>query len=192
MLQNPRDFGLKMLTCVAGLAVAFSAQAQAPRSNVDAAVTPGMPQFRDPATGRIWTPANVGGVSGPNTPADRAFDPLAQANIVGGTVIQAPSVTELGTVPITAGPTVPIVSFGDVTLNAVPAQRWQMVMYLNNNSGQTVNPVLTCRFTNSGQLVETTRAELPPVAGGVRVGFTVYGPKTTLFVDHSACQVDQP
>jgi hypothetical protein len=87
---------------------------------------------------------------------------------------------------------VPIISFGNVTLQVVAGQRWQMAMSLLNNSGQPVSPILTCRFTNSGQVVETTRAMLPAVAGGTRVSFTVYGPKSTLFVDHSGCQVDQP
>ena len=183
---------LMVMAQVVGLAIAVTAQAQAPRASVDVPVSPGTPDYRDPATGRVWTPANVGGVSGPNTPADRAFDPLAQAQVVEGTVIQSPMTMQLGTVPITAGPTVPVVSIANPSLQAVPGQRWQMVMYLSNNSGQTVNPVLTCRFTNSGQVVETTRAVLPPVAGGARVGFTVYGPKTNLYVDHSGCQVNQP
>jgi len=39
--------------------------------------TPGQPDYRDPTTGRVLVPANVGGVSGPDTPADRAFDRLA-------------------------------------------------------------------------------------------------------------------
>ena len=129
---------------------------------------------------------------GSNAAVDRAFDPLAQAAVVEGTVVQQPQVTILGPVSVTAGPTVPVVNFGDVKLQVVPGQRWQMAMSLNNNSGQTINPVLTCRFTNADQVVQTTRAILPPVPGGTRVGFTVYGPKVNLFVDHSGCQVDQP
>jgi hypothetical protein len=192
MQQKSGRAPLAVLACLAGLAMGVSAHAQVPRSNVDVPTSPGMPSFRDPKTGQVWTPANVGGVSGPNTPADRAFDPRAQATVVQGTVVQTPAITQVGTVPITAGPTVPLVSITDAGLNAVPGQRWQMTMYLNNNSGQPVNPVLTCRFTNAGQVVETTRAVLPAVAGGVRVGFTVYGPRVDLFVDRGACQVDQP
>jgi hypothetical protein len=180
------------LVYLASLTMAFSALAQAPRDKVDAAVTSGLPDYRDPMTGRIWTPANVGGVGGLNTPADRAFDPLAQATVVEGTVLQNPQVTQLATVPITAGPTVPIVSLGTMTLQAVPGQRWQLTMYLNNNSGNSVTPVLTCRFTNGDQVVQTTRATLPLIAGGARVGFTVYGPNVSLFVDRSGCQVDRP
>ena len=192
MSRHFRSLHLGILTGVVGLAIAASAEAQAPRSRVDVPATPGMPSFKDPKTGRVWTPANVGGVGGPNTPADRAFDPRAQATVIEGTVIQTPPITELGTVPITVGPTVPIVNFSDTTLQSVPGQRWQMMLYLNNNSAQTVSPVLLCRFTNGSQLVERTRAVLPPVAGGVRVGFTIYGPKSDLFVDNSSCEVEQP
>lgn len=192
MFQSKCAVSFSGLLYLAGLAMASSAIAQAPRDKVDAPVTSGVPDYRDSVTGRVWTPANVGGVSGPNTPADRAFDPLDQATVVQGTVLQSAQVTQLGTVPITAGPTVPIVSFGTMTLQAVPGRRWQLTMYLNNNSGNSVTPVLTCRFTNGDQVVQTTRATLPLIPGGARVGFAVYGPKVSLFVDRSSCQVDQP
>jgi len=174
MFQDARSHGLGLLGCLASLATSCAAMAQPPRSSVDV-----------PASPTSQTP-------GPNAAVDQAFDPLAQATVVEGTVVQQPRVTETGTVPVTAGPTVPIVSFGNVTLRVVAGQRWQMPMTLVNNSGQTVSPILTCRFTNSGQVVETTRALLPPVPGGTRVSFTVYGPKTNFFVDHAGCQVDQP
>jgi len=141
MLQGSTR-SLMVMAQVVGLAIAVSAEAQAPRASVDVPVSPGTPDYHDPATGRVWTPANVGGVSSPNTPADRAFDPLAQAQVVEGTVIQSPMTMQLGTVPITAGPTVPVVSIANPSLQAVPGQRWQMVMYLSNNSDQTVNRYL--------------------------------------------------
>lgn len=98
--------------------MASEAHAQAPRSRIDTAATPGVPEFRDPKTGEIWTPLNVGQQSGPPTPADLAFDPLGQAVRVEGVVVQRPSVVPLGSVPITAGPTVPLVNIGDATLRA--------------------------------------------------------------------------
>ena len=153
---------------------------------------PGQPQFRDPATGRVWTPENVGGKSGPNTPQDRAFNPQGQTAAVRGTTVQTPGVAPLGTVPITAGPTVPIATLDNATLTAIPSQRWQVVLYLNNNSAGTINPVVDCRFTNSGNPVEDVRANLPPVAGGQRVGLTIYGPQTTLFVDRAECRLASP
>ena len=39
-----------------------------------------------------------------------------------------------------------------------------------DNSGGTISPAIECQFNNSGNLVETTRAELPPIGGGQRVG----------------------
>ena len=154
--------------------------------------TPGVPEFRDPKTGQIWTPLNVGLQSGPPTPADLAFDPRGQAVYVRGVVVQRPSVVPLDSVPITAGPTVPIVNLGDATLRAVPGKRWQVVLYLDNNSANVVVPVINCRFTNSGNPVEETNALLPKVGPGIRVGLTIYGPKVDLFVNRAACAVTSP
>ena len=182
-LVHKRRFG-----CFAvffGLALASPPLAQVP-------VTSGQPQFRDPKTGQIWTPENVGGQSGPNTPADRAFDPRGQTTTVKGTVVQTPTVTPLGAVPITAGPAVPIATIDDASLSAVPSQRWQVVLYLNNNSAGTINPVIDCRFTNAGNTVEEARANLPPVGAGQRVGLAIHGPPTNLFVDRAECRLASP
>jgi hypothetical protein len=99
---------MKALACLVAFTMASPLAAQVPRSTVDMPATAGVPEFRDPKTGQIWTPNNVGLVPGPNTPADRAFDPLGQAVRVDGVVVQRPKVTPLGAVPITAGPTVPL------------------------------------------------------------------------------------
>jgi hypothetical protein len=150
---------------------------------------PGQQQFRDPATGRIWTPENVGGGGNASTLQDRAFNPQAQTTAVPGTTVQVPRVTPLGSVPIAAGPAVPIAVLDNATLSAIPGQSWQVVLYLNNNSAQTINPVIDCRFTNGGIPVENVRANLPPVAGGQRVGLTINGPQTALFVDRAECGI---
>jgi hypothetical protein len=157
-----------------------------------ASPTLGQQQFRDPKTGQIWTPENVGGGGAPTTPADRAFDPRGQTTVVRETVMQAPSIKVLGSVPITAGPTVPIAIIDDASLSVIPAQRWQVTLYLNNNSAGVINPVIDCRFTNGGNLVESTRASLPPVAGGQRVGLVIYGPASNLFVDRAECRLASP
>jgi hypothetical protein len=175
------------LAVFVGIALASSAVAQTPPTSAQP-----QQQFRDPKTGQIWTPQNVGRISGPNTPADRAFNPQAQTTVVKGTVVQTPGVSPVGTVPITAGPTVPIAIIDNATLSAIPAQRWQVVLYLNNNSANTINPVIDCRFTNGSNLVEETRANLPPVGGGQRVGLTIFGPQTTLFVDRADCRLTSP
>ena len=191
-MQLCQDKMVGILACVVGLTVAMAALAQAPRSSLEVPATPGVPEFRDPKTGQIWTPLNVGQQSGPPTPADVAFDRLGQAVRVEGVVVQRPSIVPLAAVPITAGPTVPIVNIGDATLRAVPGKRWQVVLYLDNNSAGVVVPVINCRFTNSGNLVEETNALLPKVGPGIRVGLTIYGPKVDLFVDRAACAVTSP
>jgi hypothetical protein len=186
-----------MAASVLGLA-ASAALAQVPRSSIDTAATAapaaavGEPQFRDPKTGYIWTPLNVGQKSGPPTPQDLAFDPLGQAVYVQGVVTQRPGIVPLSAVPITAGPTVPIVNIGDATLSAVPGKRWQVVLYLDNNSANVVVPLLNCRFTNAGKLVEQTHVLVPSVGPGVRVGMVIHGPKTDLFVDRANCAVKSP
>lgn len=177
------------------LAFAAGAQTLAPvtRSSVEMSTTVGMPEFRDPKTGQIWTPANVGqGPIGKPTPADLAFDPVAQAQRIKGVVIQRPGFTPLGWSAPTAGPATPLVTMDNATLSAVPARRWQVVMYVSNNSAGTLAPMIDCRFTNAGKLVEETRALLPGIGAGVRGGLTIYGPKTDLFVDRADCRVVSP
>jgi len=191
-MQLCQDKVVGILACVVGLTVAMAALAQAPRSSLEVPATPGVPEFRDPKTGQIWTPLNVGQQSGPPTPADVAFDPLGQAVRVEGVVVQRPSIVPLAAVPITAGPTVPIVNIGGATLRAVAGKRWQVVLYLDNNSANTVVPLINCRFTNAGKLVEQTHVLVPAVGPGTRVGMIVHGPKTDLFVDRASCAVTSP
>jgi hypothetical protein len=191
-MQQYRDSVLGIMACLVGLTMASAAHAQAPRSKVDMPTTPGVPEFRDPKTGQIWTPFNVGRQSGPPTPEDLAFDPLGQAVYVRGVVVQRPGIVPLDSVPITAGPTVPIVNLGDATLRAVPGKRWQVVLYLDNNGASVVVPVINCRFTNAGNLVEQTHVLVPAVGPGLRVGMTIYGPKVDLFVDRASCAVTSP
>jgi hypothetical protein len=191
-MQLYPDKVVGILACVVGLTVAMAALAQAPRSSLEVPATPGVPEFRDPKTGQIWTPLNVGQQSGPPTPADVAFDPLGQAVRVEGVVVQRPSIVPLTAVPITAGPTVPIVNIGGATLRAVAGKRWQVVLYLDNNSANTVVPMINCRFTNAGKLVEQTHVLVPAVGPGTRVGMIIHGPKTDLFVDRATCAVTSP
>ena len=66
------------------------------------------------------------------------------------------------------------------------------MLYLDNNSAGVVVPVINCRFTNAGNLVEQTHVLVPAVGPGLRVGMTIYGPKTDLFVDRAACAVTSP
>jgi len=179
---------------VAALATAATAQTTpAPRSRVEVQTTPGAPEFRDPRTGQIWTPENVGhGPVGKPTPADLAFDPLAQAERINGVVVQRPNFTPLGWSAPSAGPSTPLVTMDNASLRAIPGKRWQVVLYVNNNSAGTLAPMIDCRFTNAGKLVEETRLLLPGVGAGVRGGVTIYGPKTDLFVDRADCRIVSP
>ena len=177
---------------VFGVAVASAALAQANRSAVDVSASAGVPEFRDAKTGQVWTPETVGQDGRPLAgPEDKAFDPNAQdapAMIAEQRVRGKP----VGTVPVTAGPTTPIVAMDGATLRAVPGKRWQVVMYLDNNSGNPVDPVIECRFLNGGTTVMTTRAMVARTAPSVRQGLVIYGPRTDTFVDRSSCNVTSP
>ena len=184
--------GLVTTTTLAALPVQAQAPAKTPRSSIDMPVSPPVQEFRDPKTGQVWTVNNVGLQGGPPTPQDLAFDPLAQAAVVQGVVTQRPALMPLSSVPITAGPTVPIVNITDASLSAVPGQRWQVVLYIQNNSANTVTPLLFCTFTNAGQVVEKTNVLVPALGAGIRAGMLIYGPKTTMFVDRAHCDVKSP
>jgi hypothetical protein len=148
----------KGLAGLVAMTVASAAVAQAPRSSFDVAASSGVPEFRDPKTGQVWTPETVGQDGRPLTrPDDKAFDPSAQ-NVPTMVAEQRVRGKPVGSVPITAGPTVPIVAMDNASLRVVPGQRWRAVLYLDNNSGNPVGPVIECRFTNGGKLVMTTRA----------------------------------
>jgi len=180
------------LVGVAGTAVAFAALAQASRSTMDVPASAGVPEFRDAKTGQVWTPETVGQDGRPLAgPQDKAFDPNAQdapAMIAEQRVRGRP----VGTVPVTAGPTTPVVAMDGATLRAVPGKRWQVVMYLDNNSANPVDPVIECRFLNGGNTVMTTRATVTRTAPSVRQGLVIYGPRTDAFVDRSSCSVTSP
>ncbi len=179
----------RILAAVIGVALASGAMAQGNRAATSVPATAGVPEFRDPKTGQVWTPETVGqGTAPPSGPQDKAFDPNAQ-DVPGQVAEQRVQGRPLGTVPITAGPSVPIVTFDGATLRAVPGQRWQIVMYLDNNSANAVDPVIECRFLNGGNTVMTTRALVARTGPGVRQGLVILGPRTALFVDNSSCNV---
>ena len=173
-----------------GMALGPAALAQT-KSTVDVAASTGSPEFRDPKTGQVWTPETVGQDGKPIGPDDKAFDPRGQS-APAQVVIQKATPRPVGSVPITAGPTVPIVNMENATLRAVPGQRWQVVMYLNNNSGNPVTPVVDCHFTNHGQPVSDTRAQVTQMGPGVRAGIAVMGPRVEIFVDRATCNVVSP
>lgn len=175
-----------------GATLSSVAFAQASRPGVSVPATAGTPEFRDPKTGQVWTPATVGQDGRPLAgPEDKAFDPNAQtapAMISEQRVLGRP----VGTVPVTAGPTTAVVAMDGASLRAVPGGRWQVVMYLDNNSANAIDPVIECRFTNAGNAVMTTRANVARTAPSVRQGLVIYGPRVDVFVDGSSCNVLAP
>jgi hypothetical protein len=182
----------KVLACLVGMTLAAAAFAQVPRSSLEVAASTGAFEFKDPKTGQVWTPETVGQDGRPLTqPDDKAFNPQAQ-NVPLQLVQQRVRGRPVGTVPITAGPTVPIVAMDNASLRAVPGQRWQVVMYLDNNSGNAVSPVIECAFTNAGKPVMDTRATADPIGPGVRQGLLIYGPRVDVFVDRASCRVASP
>src|SRR5690349_18200565 len=96
-----------------------------------AALAQSMPQVRDSRTGKVWVPEPVKVEQAPAAPssyADRAFDPHAQNVKVEGVVVQHPSANLMGTVPITAGPTVPLVTLDAPSLQVIPGQHWLSIL----------------------------------------------------------------
>jgi hypothetical protein len=181
----------KVLACLAGMTLASAAFAQAPHSSLEVAVSTGAFEFKDPKTGQVWTPETVSQDGRLLKPDDKAFDPQAQ-NVPLQVALQQVRGRPVGTVPITAGPTVPIVTMDNASLSAVPGQRWQVVMYLDNNSANAVAPVIECAFTNAGKPVMDTRATADPIGPGVRQGLLIYGPRVDIFVDRASCRVASP
>ena len=123
---------------------------------------------------------------------DNAFDPRSQIAMVPGVVVQRPRANLMGVVPITAGPTVPLITLDAPSLQAIPGQHWLAILYVTNNSANTVDAVVDCRFANGGQKVQDARVLVPPAGPGERLGVPVRGPRTDLFVDRVTCQLRSP
>jgi hypothetical protein len=191
-MSNAHTLAPRVLACVLAMTVASAVFAQATRNSGSAAAPSGMPEFKDPMTGQVWTPLTVGQDGRPLTePDDKAFDPKAQ-NVPLKNYNQMVRGKLVGNVPLTAGARIANVTMDNASLRAVPGQRWQVVMYLNNNSGNPVYPVIECRFTNGGRPVWNTRATVQGTGPGVRQGLVIYGPRADVFVDRAACQVTAP
>jgi hypothetical protein len=181
-----------ILVGLIGVTVASAALAQANRASLDVTASTGAPEFRDPKTGHVWTPETVGQDGRPLTgPEDKAFDPKAQ-NVATQIAMQSARGRPIGTVPVTAGATTPIVSMDGATLRAMPGHRWQVVMYLDNNSAKPVDPVIECAFKNAGKMVMNTRATVAQTGPSVRQGLVIYGPRVDVFVDRASCHVISP
>jgi hypothetical protein len=148
-------------------------------------------RITDTRTGKVWTPdldsLDAYQPTDPNHPLNREFNPRDQRASIPGMVELRPKAELMGTVPITAGPTVPIMTIDTPSLQAVPGRRWIAVLYVTNNSGGTINPIVDCHFTNHGQKVESVRLIVPPAGPGERLAMAVRGPRVDLFTDAVTC-----
>ena len=148
--------------------------------------------FRDPKTGKIWTPDNVGQDGKPVAPEDRAFDPSGQAVMMSSSVENDVRMEIIGRVPMDAGPTVPLVVANDLRLSSRPGGFWTLDLHLSNNSTVPRKPVVRCAFRNGSRTVHETTASLLPVGPGERVAFTLRGPRAQVYVNTAQCFIDRP
>jgi hypothetical protein len=197
-----RRFRHSLALC-GGLVLAVAGTVAQAQTSVTVGVTQPPVQYRDNRTGTVWTPQP--GVDNrlsrdnrleprnqPSTPADKAFDPSAQVAVAEPLVVQRPQASLMGTVPITAGPTVPVIALDGPTLQAIPGDRWLTVLYITNNSGGPVDTQIGCTFTNGGRAVQEARVVVPTAGPGQRLGVPVHGPQTGVFVDRVLCRVLTP
>jgi len=150
-----------------------------------------MGQLTDTRTGRVWTPSweseDAYQPTDPSHPVNREFNPRNQVASVPGMLTQRPRANLMGTVPITAGPAVPVMTIDAPSLQAVPGQRWISILYVTNNSASSIDAIVDCHFTNHGQKVESIRVYVPTAGPGERLGMAVRGPRVDMFVDKVVC-----
>jgi hypothetical protein len=167
-------------------------------------LAPPPPTFRDPVTGRVYDPSNVGQPADkPVPPEDRAFDPRAQGRgTIGappGSGPVAPRYIEattrvIGSVPRVSGPgsNVPLVALEIPSLRIGPEGRWLLTMNLANNSGQPFDASVACSFRNGDRPVDEVVVSLRGVRGGDKVTTDVIGPPNQVYVDNAPCTVRSP
>ena len=187
-----RASSLCILAGIAGLAMASPALGQAPASSFSLSGSAGQPEFVDPKTGQVWTPENVGGKSGPNTPADRAFDPLAQATVVQGVVVQESAGHVPGHGADHRRPHRPSRHHREHIAQSHPRAALASRHVSEQQQRRRREPCHQLPFhqrRQSGRGYARGSASDRP---GRPRGLIVYGPRTTLFVDHVSCGVIAP
>ena len=170
---------------LAGICLAGASLAQ------NLATRPGYPgQVTDTRTGKVWVPSweslDASQPTDPSHPVNREFNPRGQAAIP-GMIAQRPRANLMGTVPITAGPNVPVMTIDAPSLQAVPGERWISILYVTNNSALSIEPIVDCHFTNHGQKAESIRLYVPTAGPGERLDVAVRGPRVEMFVDKTTC-----
>jgi hypothetical protein len=180
-----------LAVCTVALAASFTADAQALHDSSNTAASPGV-EFKDPRTGQLWIAPTVGRDGKPLAgPDDATFDPKAQ-NGPTGIYEQSVRGTPIDRVPLAAGARLARIVMDNVSLQAVPGQRWRVVLYLANYSGDPLSPAIICRFINGVRAVWSTRANVQEIGAGVRQGLIVQGPRPDVPIDLATCQVMAP
>ena len=160
--------------------------------------------FRDPATGRVYDPGNVGQPADkPVPPEDRAFDPRAQGRGTIGAppgsgpieprMVEVPT-RVIGSVPKVSGPgsNVPLVGLEIPSLHIGPQGRWVLQINLANNSAQSFDAAVACTFRNGDRPVDSVMVWMRNVRGGDKVTTEVTGPVAQVYVDNAPCTVRSP
>lgn len=162
------------------------------------------PTFRDPVTGRVYDPNNVGQPADkPVPPEDRAFDPRAQGRgTIGappGSGPVQPRVVEastrlIGSVPQVSGPnsSVPLVALEIPSLRIGPQGRWVLQLNFANNSSQPFDASVACSFRNGDRSVDDVLIWLRGIRGGQKVTTEIAGPAAQIYVDNAPCTVRSP
>jgi hypothetical protein len=184
-----RSTGLLAMSAAVVLTMTGAVMAQTVQS---ASSADGRVEFRDETTGKVWTPNSVSQDGKPSKPEDRAFDPKAQPTTDEMVIVANPDMHVMGLVTPTAGPDVPVVGVDHPMLKAIPGHNWITAVYVTNNSAAAIAPVLGCRLTNGGRVVQQSEVHLTTIAPGERWGVSMAGPPTDVFVDQMTCQVLTP
>ena len=181
--RRMKSIVVALLACAAGLSSGLAGAQQAPPPGYSG------PEFRDPRTSQVWTPDNVGQDGKPVDPADRAFDPSGQAVVVGPPVQVVPTVGVVGQVPISAGPTVPLVEVNGLSLRTGGDGYWHAEFHLQNNSATPRAAKVVCTFRNGDKPVMQADVAVPSAGPGDRLSVTFNGPRDFVFVDGMDCRI---
>jgi hypothetical protein len=158
-------------------------------ASADQPLRPDPPVFRDPKTGTLWSPDTVNQDDRPE-PSERGPD--GQPVFPGPPIELKPRIHLIGNVPVTAGPSVPLIEIDNPSIQTAPEDHWHVVFYLQNNSDSTLAAEVACTFGNEGRTVARAVVFVPTVKAGTRVAVYFAEPTTTLFLDAMTCQVSPP
>jgi hypothetical protein len=153
-----------------------------------------MPPPVTPTATPLYTPDTVSKDGVPVPPADRAFDPRAQAVAPLHLGQVTPPIRRIGAVAVESWPGsgVPMVSADMPSLRPVPGARWELSLTVANHSAQPFDARLMCFFRNGDRPVADVAVLMPGLRPGDRVATELAGPPVTVFVDNASCDIVSP